>query len=154
MDREHESPTAWMIKDVAAMEQCGEEIGRTITGPGLVALVGPMGAGKTHFAKGFSRGLEYNGEVSSPTFALVQEYFGGRWPIFHFDFYRMTSAAEVLAIGWDDYLDQQGVLLVEWADLFPELWPQNHRLVRIEVCGPTRNILYQNIYQNIVRPRL
>ena len=142
MDWHQTGQASLIIEDVAAMERWGEEIGKTMTSPGLLALIGPMGAGKTHFAKGFARGLGFAGEVSSPTFALVHEYRGGRLPIFHFDFHRLSSASEVLMIGWDDYLDQQGILLVEWADLFPELWPEKSRSIVIEVSDNSRKVLY------------
>jgi len=142
MDWHQTRQASLIIKDVAAMERWGEEIGKTMTSPGLLALIGPMGAGKTHFSKGFARGLGFAGEVSSPTFALVHEYRGGRLPIFHFDFHRLSSASEVLMIGWDDYLDQQGILLVEWADLFPELWPEKSRSIFIEISDNSRKVLY------------
>jgi tRNA threonylcarbamoyladenosine biosynthesis protein TsaE len=89
----------------------------------VVALCGPMGAGKTHLTKGLVAGLGSAAAVSSPTFGLVHEYEGGRWPVFHFDFYRVSSAAEVLAYGWDEYLERGGICIVEWADLYPELFP-------------------------------
>ena len=89
-------------------------------GPGdCLALVGDLGAGKTHFTKGIVAGLGCDAAVTSPTFTLVHEYRGGRLPVFHFDFYRLESAAELLAIGWDDYLDEGGVAIVEWADNSP-----------------------------------
>ena len=142
MDWHQTGQASLIIEDVAAMERWGEEIGKTMTSPGLLALIGQMGAGKTHFAKGFARGLGFAGEVSSPTFALVHEYRGGRLPIFHFDLHRLSSASEVLMIGWDDYLDQQGILLVEWADLFPELWPEKSRSIVIEISDNSRKVLY------------
>lgn len=133
----------WLLENVQATEDCAAEIAQSIVKPTMIALIGPMGAGKTHFAKGFARGLGYTGEVTSPTFSIVQEYWGGRLPLFHFDLYRMKSAAEVLALGWDDYFDQGAVLLVEWADLFPELWPVPMQQVIIEIHSEGRKILYQ-----------
>lgn len=88
-----------------------------------VALCGGLGAGKTHFAKGIAAGLGSSSTITSPTFALVNEIEDGRLPLFHFDFYRVESIEELLRIGWDDYLDEPGVVLVEWADRFPELLP-------------------------------
>ncbi len=89
----------------------------------VIALVGGLGAGKTHWTKGFVAGIGAPVDVTSPTFGLVHEYRGGRLPVFHFDFYRLETAAELLALGWDEYLDEGGVVIVEWADRFPELLP-------------------------------
>lgn len=132
----------WSIESVEAMEQLGEMLGREISQPTVIALVGPLGAGKTHLTKGIARGLGFSGDVTSPTFSLVQEYHGGRLPLFHFDLYRLKSSTEVLAMGWDDFLEQQGVMLVEWGDLFPELFDIEARLIRIEVCESGRKVLY------------
>ncbi|MEI7957131.1 MAG: tRNA (adenosine(37)-N6)-threonylcarbamoyltransferase complex ATPase subunit type 1 TsaE [Verrucomicrobiota bacterium] len=89
----------------------------------VIALVGGLGAGKTHWTKGMVAALGCPLDVTSPTFSLVHEYRGGRLDVFHFDFYRLESAAEVLALGWDEYLDTAGIIVVEWADKFPELLP-------------------------------
>ena len=92
-----------------------------------MALQGGLGAGKTHFTKGIAEGLaeglNCSLEVTSPTFTLVHEYQGGRLPLYHFDFYRMASEEEVLRIAWDEYLDENGVVVVEWPDKFPGLIP-------------------------------
>ncbi len=101
----------------------------------IVALVGTLGAGKTHATKGIVAGLDCAAGVSSPTFTLVHEYLGGRLPVFHFDFYRLKTAGEVIGIGWDDYLDAGGVVIVEWADLFPELLPENTRWFEFELLA-------------------
>ena len=107
----------------AAMENLGRELTAT-AGPGLViALVGDLGAGKTHWTKGFVAAAGSTAEVTSPTFGLVHEYAGGRFPVFHLDFYRLKSAGELLALGWDELLEQDGVVIAEWADKFPELMP-------------------------------
>jgi tRNA threonylcarbamoyladenosine biosynthesis protein TsaE len=112
----------------------GERIGRTVAAGGVIALCGGLGAGKTHLTKGIAAGLGADGEaVSSPTFSLVQEYRGGRLPVFHFDFYRLDSAEEVLAIGWDEYVEAGGVCVVEWADLFPSLLPAGTQWWRLEL---------------------
>jgi tRNA threonylcarbamoyladenosine biosynthesis protein TsaE len=89
-----------------------------------VALCGQLGAGKTHFSKGIVAGLGASEAVTSPTFSLVNEYRSGRLRVFHFDFYRLEEASELVAIGWDDYLEEDGVVIVEWADKFPELLPE------------------------------
>jgi tRNA threonylcarbamoyladenosine biosynthesis protein TsaE len=99
----------------------------------VVALVGTLGAGKTHATKGIVAGLGCDAEVSSPTFTLVHEYTGAGPTAFHFDFYRLEAAEEVINIGWDDYLDAGGVVIVEWADKFPELMPERTRWYRFEI---------------------
>lgn len=103
----------------------GAEISTGLHAGGTLALVGDLGAGKTHFSKGVVAGLGSSNPVTSPTFTLVHEYSGGRLPVFHFDFYRLESADELLNIGWDDYLDAGGIVIVEWADKFPNLLPED-----------------------------
>ena len=110
---------------------CGADFARKLSSGTVLALVGDLGMGKTHFAKGLLRGLESEEVVTSPTFALLQEYQGARLPVFHFDLYRLESAEEVLRLGWDDYLEEDGVVIAEWADLFPELFPEETIWLRI-----------------------
>ena len=69
------------------------------------ALVGDLGAGKTHFVQGIASGLGLPGNAASPTFTLVHEYTGGRLPVFHFDFYRLRTAEEALDLGWEEYVE-------------------------------------------------
>jgi tRNA threonylcarbamoyladenosine biosynthesis protein TsaE len=97
----------------------------------VVGLSGDLGAGKTHFVKGLLAGLEGSGEATSPTFTLLHEYRGGRLPLYHFDFYRLQSRAEIEEIGFDEYLCDGGVTVVEWADRFPEVLPARTRWLRI-----------------------
>ncbi len=103
----------------------GHTLAETLEEGDVLALVGNLGAGKTHAAKGLVAGLGSPAGVSSPTFTLVHEYEGGRLPVFHFDFYRMELPEEVLGVGWDDYLDARGVVIVEWADKFADIIPAN-----------------------------
>ena len=90
----------------------------------FVALFGGLGMGKTAFARGFLRGLEYSGEVSSPTFALVHEYRGGRQDVFHFDLYRITSPEDLYSTGFFDY-EGTGILLTEWSENIEEILPED-----------------------------
>ena len=96
----------------------------------VIALCGDLGAGKTQFVKGLAVGLATGAEVTSPTFTLIHEYAGGRLPVYHFDLYRLGSAAEALALGFDEYLDGGGVSVIEWADKFPDLLPARARWFR------------------------
>tara|TARA_R110002096_G_scaffold82164_7_gene191139 strand:+ start:843 stop:1262 length:420 start_codon:yes stop_codon:yes gene_type:complete len=105
------------------MIEGGIKIAAALGSGGIVALSGQLGAGKTHLSKGIVSGLGAGDEVTSPTFSLVQEYHSGRVPVFHFDFYRLESVNELDALGWDEYLEEEGVVIVEWADKFPEVFP-------------------------------
>ena len=94
----------------------GERLAGAI-GPGtVVAFTGDLGAGKTAFISGMARGLGIEERVTSPTFTIVNEYEGGRLPLFHFDMYRLGSADELFHIGWEDYLARGGVCAVEWSE--------------------------------------
>ena len=114
-----------------AMHAHGRSFAADVADGMVIALVGQLGAGKTHWTQGFVAGLGCAASVTSPTFGLVHEYTGGRLPAFHFDFHRIDSPEELLAIGWDDYLDREGVVIAEWADKFPELMPTGTIWIRI-----------------------
>ena len=82
----------------------------------MIAYTGDLGAGKTAFTRGLARGLGIPDRVTSPTFTIVNEYEGGRLPLFHFDMYRLGSSDELFDIGWEDYLARGGVCAVEWSE--------------------------------------
>ena len=117
----------WIVKlpDAHATRALGAALGRAVTGPGVVALVGDLGAGKTSLAQGVGEGLDVPEDVVSPTFTLVAEY-DGRLPLLHADVYRLESH-ELEHIGLEEQLEGwPGLALVEWADRFPELIPVDH----------------------------
>jgi tRNA threonylcarbamoyladenosine biosynthesis protein TsaE len=122
-----------IVRDEAEMEALGEAIAAELEAGSVLALVGGLGAGKTRFVKGLARGAGFPGEVTSPTFSLVHEYRGGRLPVFHFDLYRLKDEEELLGIGWDEFFDEPGVVIAEWADLFPDLIPPGARWLHFEV---------------------
>ena len=97
-------------------EQLGEKLGRVLTPGAVLAYTGDLGAGKTAFTRGLARGLEIPERITSPTFTIVNEYEGGRLPLFHFDMYRLGSSDELFDIGWEDYLVRGGVCAVEWSE--------------------------------------
>lgn len=104
----------------------------------VVGLAGDLGAGKTHFVKGLLAGLESGGDATSPTFTLLHEYRGGRLVLYHFDFYRLHSRTEIEEIGFDDYLRDGGVTVIEWADRFPEVLPARARWLRFKTKDENR----------------
>jgi len=97
-------------------EKIGAALG-TIIKPGtVIAYRGDLGAGKTAFTRGLARGLGSTELVTSPTYTIVNEYLGGRIPLFHFDMYRLRSADDLWDIGWEDYLERGGICAVEWSE--------------------------------------
>ena len=97
-------------------EALGRRLGEKLTPGSLVAYTGDLGAGKTAFTRGLARGLGVTERVTSPTFNIVNEYEGGRLPLFHFDLYRLGGEEELFDIGWEDYLTRGGVCAVEWSE--------------------------------------
>ena len=124
--------------------ELGKKIGSLITEPLVIAFVGGMGSGKTCFTTGFVKGVNYFGEVNSPTFAIVNEYLGGRLPIYHFDMYRISDEDELYSIGFYDYMDEDAILVIELSENISESLPQNTLYVKFEKNGETsRKILLE-----------
>jgi len=116
---------------VTETEQLGHRMGLAATGGQVYCLIGGLGAGKTAFARGFARGLGVSDAVTSPTFAIVNEY-AARLPLYHFDVYRIDDIAEMADTGYEEYFYGDGVCLVEWADLITPLWPDGAIVIRID----------------------
>ena len=122
-----------------------EAIGRRLAGElragAILALRGELGAGKTQLTKGIVAGLGSPAVVTSPTFTIVHEYSGGTVPVYHFDFFRLENeqAAERLAL--DDYFFGDGVSIVEWADRFPSLIPEEARWITLEICAENQRAI-------------
>jgi len=127
----------------------GEALGRVLECGVVVALIGDLGSGKTVFAQGLARGLGVGPDeyVSSPSFTLVNHY-RGRVPVFHMDTYRLVDAAEMVALGYEEYFEPSGVTIIEWADKVRDLLPERciladfklidetTRKINIELPGP------------------
>jgi tRNA threonylcarbamoyladenosine biosynthesis protein TsaE len=96
--------------------QLGFNIGKNCKGGEVIALCGDLGAGKTNFVKGVGKGLNINRVLTSPTFLICQSYMTGRLPLYHFDLYRVSDFSEVEDIGWYDFLNSKGVIIIEWAE--------------------------------------
>ena len=115
-------------------ERVGAALGRVIPAGTVIAYEGDLGAGKTAFTRGLSRGLGCAEQVTSPTYTIVNEYLSGRCPLFHFDMYRLRSADDLWDIGWEDYLDRNGVCAVEWSENVRDAL-EDPVIVRIEKLG-------------------
>ena len=97
-------------------EAIGAALSKILTPGTVIAYRGDLGAGKTAFTRGLARGLGVNDPVTSPTYTIVNEYLGGRMPLFHFDMYRLHSSDDLWDIGWEDYLERGGICAVEWSE--------------------------------------
>ena len=106
----------FLTNSPAETEAVGAALGKILTPGTVLAYRGDLGAGKTAFTRGLARGLGCKETVTSPTYNIVNEYLGGRLPLFHFDMYRLASSDDLWDIGWDDYLDRGGVCAVEWSE--------------------------------------
>ena len=104
----------------AETEAFGERLAAALSPGAVVAYRGGMGAGKTAFVRGMAQGLGIAQRVTSPTFTIVNEYEGGRLPLFHFDMYRLGSADDLFDIGWEDFLRRGGICAVEWSETVQE----------------------------------
>jgi tRNA threonylcarbamoyladenosine biosynthesis protein TsaE len=128
-----------------ALEQTrslGARMAEVVGGGTVLALVGDLGCGKTEFVRGFVRHLAPDAAVRSPSFNLVNSYACARMPLYHFDFYRLGDASELIEIGFEDYLRANGVCLIEWADMFiQELPPLQTIRIDFTDCGPTQRLI-------------
>ncbi len=126
-------------KSVEETMALGEAIGNAAADGLFLALIGDLGTGKTHFVQGLAKGLGITGPVTSPTFNLMNQY-EGRLVLTHFDFYRLNRVEELYNIGWEEY-STGGVVVAEWAGLFPEVIPAEALTVTLTRTGDTdRNI--------------
>ena len=97
-------------------ENLGARLAEKLLPGTVIAFRGDLGAGKTAFTRGLARGLGCREQVTSPTYTIVNEYLGGRLPLFHFDMYRLGSSEDLWDIGWEDYLERNGICAVEWSE--------------------------------------
>ena len=110
----------------------GVEIGKQAKEGSIYTLIGDLGVGKTVFTQGVAQGLEITEPICSPTFTIVQVYEDGRIPFYHFDVYRIGDVEEMDEIGYEDYFYGNGVCMIEWANLIPEIMPQQIITITIE----------------------
>jgi tRNA threonylcarbamoyladenosine biosynthesis protein TsaE len=131
-------PLTIEVPDLAGTEAFGHRLGQHLFPGAMVALVGPLGAGKTHLTRAIAEGLHVANPaaVNSPTFVLIQEY-AGPVPVYHFDTYRLSGPREFAELGAEEYFASDGVCVVEWADKVADVLPADHLRVEITPTGPT-----------------
>ena len=121
-------------------EAIGKRLGEMLTPGAVIAYQGDLGAGKTAFTRGVALGLGAKEPVTSPTYTIVNEYLSGKYPLFHFDMYRLSSSDDLFDIGWEDYLERGGICAVEWSENVADAM-ENAIVVTIEKLGEdTRRI--------------
>jgi tRNA threonylcarbamoyladenosine biosynthesis protein TsaE len=126
----------WQTRSPEETRALGDGLGRCAVLGDVITCCGALGAGKTTFIQGFAEGLGVGQDayVRSPTFTLVHEYIA-RIPLYHFDFYRLSHASEVQDIGFEEYVSARGVVVIEWADKFPNLLPASRLDIRIHILS-------------------
>lgn len=124
------------LSDLAATSALGHRLGGLLFPGAVVALIGPLGAGKTYLVRAIAEGLQIADPrvVSSPTFVLIQEY-QSRLPIYHFDAYRLHNPGEFSELGVHEYFEDKGVSIVEWADRVESCLPPEHLRITLDVTG-------------------
>ena len=115
-------------------EAVGKRLGKALKPGAVIAYQGDLGAGKTAFTRGVALGLGAKEQVTSPTYTIVNEYLSGKYPLFHFDMYRLASSDELFDIGWEDYLERGGICAVEWSENVADAM-ENTIVVTIEKLG-------------------
>ncbi len=126
---------AYRASSEAETIELGRRLARELPPRGVVLLIGNLGAGKTTLAKGIANGLGAAGpdDVTSPTFTLIHEYGGGR--VYHVDLYRLEEEREVATLGLDEIVERDAMVLIEWGERFPSLWPRARTEIRIRACA-------------------
>jgi tRNA threonylcarbamoyladenosine biosynthesis protein TsaE len=117
----------------AETEAIGQRFAKDVNAGSILALKGELGSGKTQLVKGLVAGLGSGAAVTSPTFTILHEYSSGRFPVYHFDFFRLEDRQSVARLGLDDYFFGNGVSVIEWADRFPEFIPGQARWILFEI---------------------
>ena len=126
----------YLTNSPAETEAVGAALGAILPAGTILAYKGDLGAGKTAFTRGLARGLGCDDLVTSPTYTIVNEYLSGRLPLFHFDMYRLASSEDLWDIGWEDYLDRQGICAVEWSENVADAL-EDPLIITIEKLGDT-----------------
>lgn len=122
-------------------ERIAAELSKKLSGGEVIAFNGGLGMGKTAFVRGLARALGFKGEVSSPTFALMNEYIGGRLAVYHFDMYRIESWDDLYSTGYFEYCEAGGVLAVEWSENIEAALPRDAIYVTFERKGENGRVI-------------
>ena len=144
-----------MIKETHSSEETeklGYETGLKAKAGDIFCLSGDLGVGKTVFTKGFAKGLGIDEDITSPTFTIVNEY-EGKMPLYHFDVYRIGSSDEMYDIGYEEYINGEGVCIIEWANLIEDILPDEYLHIELKYKDMSREMILNPVgekYEKIV----
>lgn len=141
------------LKDEELTFELGRQIGENLFPGAIICLNGDLGAGKTTMTKSIAKALEIEDYITSPTFNIVNEYKDGKLDLYHFDVYRIGSSEEMYDIGFDEYLDAEGVCIIEWSNIIEDILPEERLeiLLTYELEGRTAQLIpYGEKYRELI----
>lgn len=138
--------TNFIVKSIEETQKLGKALGAILKPGDVVLLNGDLGAGKTTFTQSVAKGLDIQEIVNSPTFNIVNEYDSGSISLFHFDLYRIEDSEELFEIGFEEYFEKDGVVIIEWAEKFKEEIDSEFLEIYIENRGEERNFVISSEY--------
>lgn len=137
--------------------EIGYKLGQLLTPKSVICLIGDLGAGKTTMTQSLAKSLEVDDYITSPTFTIVNEY-EGRMPLYHFDVYRIGSSDEMYDIGFDEYINGDGVCIIEWANLIDDILPEEYLYIEMNYKETGREMIltpkgekYEELVKELVK---
>ena len=140
------------LEDENKTKEIGYKLGKLLTENSIICLVGDLGAGKTTLTQSIAKALEVDDYITSPTFTIVNEY-EGKYPLYHFDVYRIGSSDEIYDIGYYEYIENGGVCIIEWANLIEDILPDEYLYINLKYLNNSREMIlkpFGNKYEKIV----
>ncbi len=141
------------LKNEQETGEMGYRLGQLLNKGDVVCLIGDLGAGKTTITKSIAKALEVDDYITSPTFTIVNEY-DGKYPLYHFDVYRISSSEDMYEIGFEEYLYGDGICIIEWANLIEDILPDEYINIELNYKDEGREMIlipYGEYYENIVK---
>lgn len=141
------------LKNEQETGEVGYRLGQLLNKGDVVCLIGDLGAGKTTITKSIAKALEVDDYITSPTFTIVNEY-DGKYPLYHFDVYRISSSEDMYEIGFEEYLYGEGICIIEWANLIEDMLPEEYMSIELNYKDEGREMIltpYGDHYENIVK---
>ena len=140
------------LEDENKTKEIGYKLGKLLTPGSVICLIGDLGAGKTTMTQSLAKSLAVDDYITSPTFTIVNEY-EGKMPLYHFDVYRIGSSDEMYDIGYEDYINGEGVCIIEWANLIEDILPDEYLYIELRYKDMSREMILNPIgkkYEKIV----